>query len=188
MQMIMSDFLRPKSNIGKLEFLIRSFTWGLPCTVGGMIIAFGMLLTGHRPRRFGCCIQFEIGRNWGGGSLGICMFTCKNASFRLKAHEHGHSIQNCFYGPLMPLLVNIPSSTRYLYRKIIKQIFPKLKIPPYDSAWFEAEATKLGVEFMNNFSEIDFSHRLCSGIQSTLPHYVISFSNFQRQRSRFHRH
>ena len=73
------------------------------------------------------------------------LFTCKDASLALKAHEHGHSIQNCYYGPFMPFLVNIPSSSRYWYRKAVHAIAPKKHLPPYDSIWFEAEATRLGL-------------------------------------------
>lgn len=123
----------------------ESFTWGLPVNVGGAVVALGMLATGHKPKRFGNCISFEIGKGWGGGSLGIFLFTCKDASLALKAHEHGHSIQNCYYGPLMPFLVNIPSSSRYWYRKAVHAIAPNKILSPYDSVWFEAEATRLGL-------------------------------------------
>ena len=79
--------------------------------------------------------------------MGIFMITCQNASQRLKEHEHGHSIQNCFYGPLMPF-INLQSSTRYLYRRGIEHFVPKKKLPSYDSAWFEGEATRLGSTYM----------------------------------------
>ena len=69
----------------------------------------------------------------------------KNPSKHLLEHEHGHSIQNCYYGPLMPFMVNLPSSTRYWYRRIVQKVKPDKKLPPYDSIWFEAEATRLGL-------------------------------------------
>lgn len=81
--------------------------------------------------------------------MGVFMLSSKNASRRLKEHEHGHSIQNCFYGPFM-LLVNLRSSTRYLYRRGVKAIWPGKKLPPYDSVWFEAEATQLGHQYMES--------------------------------------
>ena len=130
------------------QFYLRSFTWSLPVNLGGTVIAGGLLLTGHRPQRFGNCVRFTVGKNWGGGSLGVFMFTCRNASQALLEHEHGHSIQNCYYGPLMPFLVNIPSSTRYWYRRIVHAVKPEKALPPYDSIWFEAEATRLGREYM----------------------------------------
>ena len=138
---------KPDSNLSGREFYLRSFTWGLPVNIGGMIVAAGMLLTGHKPQRYGNCINFTVGKNWGGGSMGIFMLTCQNATDRLKAHEHGHSIQNCFYGPLMPL-INLLSSTRFLCRKGLERIAPNRKLPPYDSAWFEGEATRLGNAYM----------------------------------------
>ncbi len=139
---------RPDAAISEREFYLRSFTWGLPVNIGGAVVALGMLATGHKPKRFGSCICFEAGKNWGGGSLGVFLFTCRNASRRLMEHEHGHSIQNCFYGPLMPFAVNLPSSARYWYRKAVQAVRPGKALPPYDSVWFEAEATRLGGEYM----------------------------------------
>ena len=139
---------KPDPELSDREFFLRSFTWGLPVNIGGAIVAAGLLLTGHRPERFGNCINFTVGKNWGGGSMGVFMLTCRNATTRVKEHEHGHSIQNCFYGPLMPL-INLQSSTRYLVRKGIEIIAPNRKLPPYDSAWFEGEATRLGSAYMN---------------------------------------
>lgn len=139
--------MKPDPNLSDIEFYVRSFTWGLPVTLGGAIVAAGLLITGHRPERFGNCINFKVGKNWGGGSMGIFMLTCRNASERLKEHEHGHSIQNCFYGPLMPL-VNLQSSTRFLFRKTIGYLMPWKSLPDYDNVWFEHQATVLGRAFM----------------------------------------
>ena len=140
---------KPNPNISDREFYLRSFTWGLPVNLGGAVVAAGLLATGHKPERFGKCINFTVGKNWGGGSMGIFMITCRNAPRRLKEHEHGHSIQNCFYGPLMPL-VNLQSTSRYLYRAGVQKLLPKKILPPYDSVWFEGEATELGHAFMAN--------------------------------------
>ena len=140
---------KPNPNITDREFYLRSFTWGLPVNLGGAVIAAGLLMTGHKPEKYGKCINFTEGKNWGGGSMGIFMITCRNAPQRLKEHEHGHSIQNCFYGPLMPL-VNLQSTSRFLYRTGVQKLQPKKKLPPYDSVWFEGEATELGHVFMAN--------------------------------------
>ena len=83
----------PDPLLSDREFYLRSFTWGLPVNLGGAVVALGMLATGHKPKRFGNCISFEVGKGWGGGSLGMFLFTCKDAPLSLKAHEHGHSIQ-----------------------------------------------------------------------------------------------
>ena len=140
----------PDPNLSDREFYLRSFTWGLPVNLGGAVVALGMLATGHRPERYGNCINFPVGKGWGGGSLGVFMFTCRDATERLKQHEHGHSIQNCYYGPLMPFAVNLPSTTRYWYRRVVQKMFPGRTLPPYDSVWFEGEASRLGREFMKN--------------------------------------
>ena len=139
---------KPHADLSDREFYVRSFTWGLPVNIGGAAFALMMLATGHKPETFGKCVHFSAGKSWGGGSLGVFIFTCKNASQRLLEHEHGHSIQNCYYGPLMPFLVNLPSSSRYWYRRAVQKINPGKKLPPYDSIWFEAEATQLGHDYM----------------------------------------
>ena len=140
--------IKPNPLLSEREFYLRSFTWGLLVNIVGALAAAGLLATGHKPERFGNCINFTVGKNWGGGSMGIFMITCKNASRRLKEHEHGHSIQNCFYGPLMPL-INFRSSTRYLYRTCVQRLMPDKTLPPYDSVWFEGEATELGRLYVN---------------------------------------
>ncbi len=142
---------KPDPTLSAREFYLRSFTLGLAVNIGGALVALLMLISGHRPERFGNCINFTVGKNWGGGSAGVFMFTCRRASRRLKEHEHGHSIQNCFYGPLMPF-INLQSTLRYLCRLIIQKLFPKKKLPPYDSAWFEGEASALGRAFMQHQS------------------------------------
>ena len=145
--------MEKNTKMSKREFYLRSFTWGLPVNIGGAAVSVILLATDHKPHRFGRCVQFDVGKGWGGGSLGVFMFTCRDASKRLKAHEHGHSLQNCYYGPLMPLIVNIPSSARFWIRKGIQMVCPDRKLPPYDSIWFEKEATEIGkeyVDFMEN--------------------------------------
>ncbi len=143
------NWKKPDPTISEREFYLRSFTWGLPVNLAGALVAAGLFATGHKPERFGNCINFTVGKNWGGGSMGIFILSCKNAGRKLKEHEHGHSIQNCYYGPLM-LLVNLQSSTRYLYRRGIRKILPRKKLPPYDSVWYEAEATQLGHDYMEH--------------------------------------
>lgn len=147
------DGVKKAAHISDREFYLRSFTWGLPCNIGGSAVALALLAAGRKPHKYGKCIQFDVGNLWGGGSLGIFMFTGKNVPERIKAHEHGHSIQNCYYGPFMPLLVNVPSSSRFWYRKAAEKLCPGRKLPPYDSAWFEAEASALGREYMKNAQE-----------------------------------
>lgn len=140
-------------NIGKVPFYLLNLTWGLPVNIGGAITAAGLLATGHKPKKYGDCIQFDVGKDWGGGSMGLFMFTGSEVPERVKEHEHGHSVQNCYFGPFMPFVVNIPSSARFWYRKAIEKIKPDIKLPPYDSAWFEGQASALGHERMENRRE-----------------------------------
>jgi len=125
-------------------FYILSFTWGLPVTLSGFLIAFLFLITGHLPKRCGYSFRFESSRLKGGFSAGIFIFTKRGATIHLLCHEHGHGVQNCFYGLLMPFVVSIPSSSRYHFRNFKKHVLKKPPKTPYESIWFEAEATKIG--------------------------------------------
>ena len=120
--------------LDKKTFYLLSFTWGLPMTLAGLAMAIGMLLTGHRMHRFGPCFYFERGKNWGGMTW--------------VAHELGHGMQNCRFGPFMPFLVGIPSSLRYHARRIFTRINGKEPRTPYDAAWFEGQATAVGTEYI----------------------------------------
>ena len=95
-------------------------------------------------------IYKRIGKNWGGVELG-CFFLCDNSADEyILAHESGHGLQNCLWGPLMPFVICIPSAIRYWYREFIwhfnKEKFNKL--PEYDAIWFEVQATKWGKKYV----------------------------------------
>lgn len=122
-------------------FYLLSFTWGLPVTLAGCIAALAVRLCGVRAERVGYCFCFRIGHNWGGFSLGIFMFVCKEAPVKTLWHEHGHGLQNCVFGPFTVFIVSLPSAVRYWYRRLKKD---KSSLPPYDSAWFESQATRVG--------------------------------------------
>ena len=118
-----------------------SFTWGLPVTLAGCVAALAVRIAGYGCSRFGYCYLFRIGRGWGGFSLGIFIFASEDLDERLLWHEHGHGVQNCIFGPAMLFVVSIPSVVRYWYRRLSK----KKTHRPYESAWFEAQATKKGL-------------------------------------------
>ena len=139
-----------KTNLTKFQFYFLSFTWGLPTTLAGCLAALILLAAGKRPKKWGYCYYFEIGKNWGGMSLGIFFIKGTAESIHIKNHEHGHSIQNCHFGPLMPILVNCPSSLRFWWRKLFKK-----HRTPYDSIWFEGQATRLGTEFINWYTKTE---------------------------------
>lgn len=134
----------------KRLFYLLSFTWGLPMTLIGCVVAIVLLATRHKPKKWGYCYYFEIGDNWGGLELGPFFLTGKISSDHTKNHEHGHGFQNCFFGFLMPMIVSIPSAARYWYREWLVRSGRKKysELPDYDAVWFEGSATKIGTEFM----------------------------------------
>ena len=96
----------------RILFYIASFTWGALMSVVGAIITLVLLPFGKQGIYHGR-IYTEIGENWGGLELG-CFFICsKNPDEHLKAHEAGHGLQNCLWGPLFPFVIMIPSAIRY---------------------------------------------------------------------------
>ncbi|GEM_PF-608585 len=129
-------------------FYILSFTWGGILSCMGLLVSFVMIITGHRPKKWGYCWYFEIGRkNWGGCEWGPVFLKDKHEGEHIKNHEFGHGIQNCFLGPFMIFLVSAPSSIRYWYRRIKTRLGKPLKTA-YDDIWFEGQATRLGTEKM----------------------------------------
>ena len=132
----------------KKRFYLLSLSWGLPMNLAGGLVALSLLLTGHKMFRFGPCFCFERGNGWGGLSWGMFIVVNKGAGEGLLAHELGHAMQNCCFGPFMPLLVGIPSSFRYRTRRLMTRIIGRSPKKPYDSIWFEAQATAVGNEYM----------------------------------------
>lgn len=138
--------------INKTWFWILSLTWGGVLTLCGILVSAVMLLTGHKPRRWGYCWYFEIGRkNWGGCEWGPFFLKDRIEGEHIKNHEFGHGIQNCVLGPFMIFLVSAPSSLRYWYRRL--QILRKKTLKTgYDDIWFEGQASRLGTEKMKRLS------------------------------------
>lgn len=120
-------------------------------TLIGCIAALFLLILRYKPIKWGYCYYFEVGENWGGLDLGPIFITNKNPSEHTKSHEHGHGIQNCWFGLLMPFIVCIPSAIRYWYREYLMRSGKKTysELPDYDSVWFESQATALGTEFID---------------------------------------
>lgn len=134
-------------------FLLLNLTWGLPMNVIGGVVAVCLLAIGKRPERYGDCWCFTVGNGWGGVSFGLVMVVAENASNHTKNHEHGHAVQNAFFGFFMPFIVGIPSAARYWYFTITQKRGKADKIPPYDSAWFEGQATRWGTEYIDRFGD-----------------------------------
>lgn len=106
----------------RILFYVISFTWGGIMSAIGLLVLLVTLPFG----KFGVYhgrIYKRIGKHWGGVELG-CFFLCdESAGESTLAHEAGHGLQNCLWGPLMPFVVCIPSATRYwlLEQKVYKE-------------------------------------------------------------------
>lgn len=133
----------------KAILIILSCTWGFPMTLIGLFATLGLLIAGHRPRRYGIGWYFVVGDGWGGANLGLTTILCKTSAQGTHTlnHETGHALQNCVFGVLMPFLVCIPSVVRYWWR-----IYQKRKgstiLAEYDAVWFEGQATRWGNVFL----------------------------------------
>ena len=132
--------------ISYIGFWLISLTWGCIMTALGAVAALFLWLAGYKPQRIGPNIYFKVGKGWGGVEAGPFFFVSEDSSRHTICHECGHGIQNCIWGPLMLFVVSIPSATRYWYRTILYKVNKEKysKLPPYDSAWFEGQATEWG--------------------------------------------
>ena len=140
--------------------------WGFPTFIIGCFVALYMLITNRKPKVFGYAVYFESkllkGCGFEAGPFFVVSQDCAN-NLSLKQHEHGHGIQTLWWGPLMLFVISIPSAVRFHYRNIVYKWQTKRfwkgkitrtqyaewvrKIPPYESIWFEKQATKLGEKY-----------------------------------------
>lgn len=118
-------------------------------TLIGAVVALGLLVTGHKPKRFHYFIHFEVGKYWGGLNAGAFIFTDTSPTRRIKSHECGHGLQNIMLGVFMPFVVGLPSAVRYWYREYKINKGQGAQLPSYDSIWFEGWATRLGEKYFN---------------------------------------
>lgn len=135
--------------LSKASYWVLSLTWGLLMTLLGLATAAVLLCCGKKPYPNMYGYYFVAGKNWGGFNMGPISVVSENPSRHTLNHEFGHSIQNCYLGPLLPFLVAIPSALRYWYREYLIRYKGKSysELPPYDSIWFEGSATQLGNEY-----------------------------------------
>lgn len=127
-------------------FYILSFTWGLPTVLLGSLAAFFIFITGHKPKKYGYEWYFELNVDFG-LELGIFFIVPKDATEQLKQHEHGHGIQNVYFGPFNLGTTVLPSVIRYWYRKFVPCD------SKYDDAWFEGTATASGKALIESLSK-----------------------------------
>lgn len=129
-------------------YYLLQFTWGLPMNIVGALVALVLVCFRKKAYRYGWNYCFELPVNFG-LELGIFFIAPVNGSRHTKDHEHGHAIQNIYFGPFCVGMVSIPSAARFWIREIQYMI----KKPPktdYDDAWFEGQASKSGSNFIDN--------------------------------------
>ena len=136
----------------KFFYWFLSLTWGLPMTFIGLLVALVLLVTGHKPHRFGYTFYFKVGKGWGGLTLGAVIIVSHDCSSSTISHEYGHTVQNLIFGPF-ELFIGIASAARYWYREIKRKRDPACYLPPYDSIWFEGQATRLGLKFLGRYGK-----------------------------------
>lgn len=134
--------------MSKTLFWILSWTWGFPMTFIGSLIFILLQLAGIKPSKNQYGWVFEIGKHWGGVELGPFAIVNENPSQHILDHEFGHSLQNCYIGPLMPF-ISIASAIRYWYREYLIRVkgMKYSELPDYDDIWFEGTATYLGKHY-----------------------------------------
>lgn len=128
-------------------YYLLQFTWGLPMNFVGAIVALVLVCYGKKAYRYGWNYCFELPVNFG-LALGIFFIAPINGSTHTKNHEHGHTIQNTYFGPFIIGMVLIPSAARFWVRELMYKVGkpPKAK---YDDIWFEGQATKSGDKFID---------------------------------------
>lgn len=133
----------------RILFYAVSFTWGFITSFIGLI-AIGIFACGKKVRTYHGRLYAVVGHNWGGLELG-CFFLCcaesANSDY-LRAHEMGHGLQNCLWGPLGIFVIFIPSAIRYWYRELKYSKHGLIPPTAYDDIWFEGQATKWGTKYV----------------------------------------
>lgn len=141
-------------------FYLLSWTWGILmsfiglCGVGCIKLYGRLTNQTFQLEKHGYCYYMSIGETWGGVNFGMFFFTDSHNNLSTRWHEHGHAIQNCFWGPLMPFVVSIPSAVRYWKRFIEYTKTGKVSGPAYDSVWFENDATLTGRKYQDYFKSV----------------------------------
>lgn len=132
--------------MSRKTYYTLSLTWGLPMTILGLLAGVVLIVLGYKPKRFGWAWYFEIGNHRDGFSLGFIFFCGKKSSNVTKAHEYGHSFQNCKFGLTMPILT-LCSIIRYWYYTVVED-WLGMDLLPYNSWWFEKQATEIGTKYI----------------------------------------
>lgn len=126
-----------------LFYYLIEWTWGLPMTLIGLITFLIAKSFGCRTYWYRNAMCIVVPWDFGGLEMGMFFVRGEHCE-SVCAHEYGHSIQNLWWGPLMPFVICIPSGIRYWYREIRYSIAHKPCKTKYDDIWFEGQATRLG--------------------------------------------
>lgn len=143
-------------------FWIVQVTWGLLDNILGLFLFIALIARygfaklfkhkkadHYKPQRFHQMIYFKVGGPaWGGFNCGFVAVTDTTPTNKLLRHEHGHFIQNFYFGPFMPF-IQLASAIRYGYRKYLSKHNPKkyAMLPGYYDIWFEKQASELGDKY-----------------------------------------
>lgn len=109
-------------------------------TTIGVVASAALIALGYEPKQHKLAHYFLIPGKWGGITLGTTIIVC-NETQHLLDHEFGHTLQNALFGIFMPF-IGIASFVRATMRRI-QQKNGKI-LPPYDSVWWESQATHWG--------------------------------------------
>lgn len=153
--------VKDRKILSPAAFYVLSWTWGFLMSFIGALVIGSIKLYGifakkaFKLQKHGYCYYITVGKRWGGLELGMFFLVCESSRDATKYHEHGHGVQNCFWGLLFPFVISIPSAVRYWYREFKynrKGIKPETS---YDSIWFESDATLTGRKYRNHFKSLE---------------------------------
>lgn len=125
-------------------FWALSLSWGVLLTLPGLLLGMLLFWCGRKPMWHCGLLCFPLLHMSGGFSLGPVLFLSQRTGRVLWRHEAGHSIQNCLLGPLMPVVIALPSAVRYLYREYCLRARRGYMLSDYEDIWFERWASELG--------------------------------------------
>ena len=139
----MKDGILSKSPMHRWQYYAVQWTWGILPNILGLIIFIVAKCKRWPIDKYRNAIRIHYPKSFGGLSLGMFFIIGKN-NISSSAHEYGHGLQNLNWGILYPFVISLPSAARWWYRKL-KYWNKGLDAPtPYDSIWFEKQATQYG--------------------------------------------
>ena len=68
----------------KVLFYVLSWTWGLLLNIVGAVVALVLIVAGKKPKKWGYCYYFEVGKGWGGMELGMFFLVNENPSVHIE--------------------------------------------------------------------------------------------------------